>query len=82
MKREITARALLAIIRKSSFGNATPTDVLTMSMVELAEKAIASYPYLDGIGWLIGQFWEDRERQITRKGEPLLDDNGRGIPCG
>ena len=77
MKREITARALLAIIRKSSFGNATPTDVLTMSMVELAEMAIASYPYLDGIGWLIGQFWEDRERQITRKGEPLLDDKGR-----
>ena len=41
MKREITARALLAIIRKSSFGNATPTDVLTMSMVELAEMLAA-----------------------------------------
>ena len=62
MKREITARSLLAIIRKSSFGNATPTDVLTMSIVELAERTTAASIYLDGLGWLIGQFWEDKER--------------------
>jgi len=77
MKSEITARALLTLIMKRSFGNATPTDVLTMSIVELAERAIASYHYLDGLGWLIGQFWEDKERQMTCDGQPLLDGNGR-----
>ena len=77
MKREFTARALLTLIREQSFANATPSAVLTASIVELAEMAVASNIYLDGIGWLIGQFWEDRERQEPREGEPLLDDDGR-----
>ena len=77
MKKEITARALLTLIREQVFANATPNEVLTMSIVELAERTTAASIYLDGLGWLIGQFWEDKERQITRKGEPLLDDNGR-----
>ena len=77
MKGKITARALLTLIREQVFANATPNEVLTMSIVELAERTTAASIYLDGLGWLIGQFWEDKERQITRKGEPLLDDNGR-----
>ena len=76
MKKEITARALLTLIREQSFANATPSDVLRKSIVELAEMAIASYGYLDGIGWLIGQFWEDRERKIPCEDEPLMDEDG------
>ena len=67
----------MTLIREQVFANATPNEVLTMSIVELAERTTAASIYLDGLGWLIGQFWEDKERQITRKGEPLLDDNGR-----
>ena len=77
MKREITARALLTLIREQSFANTTPSEVLTMSIVELAEMATASSIYLDGLGWLIGQFWEDKERQVPLDNQPLLDDNGR-----
>ena len=77
MKREITARALLTLIREQSFANATPSMVLKMSIVELAEMATASSIYLDGLGWLIGQFWEDKERQEPLDNQPLLDDNGR-----
>jgi hypothetical protein len=77
MKREITARELLALIRKCSFANATPDQVLTMSIMELAERATASSIYTDGLGWLIGQFWEDEERQLPRDNQPLLDDKGR-----
>ena len=76
MKKEITARALLTLIREQSFANATPSDVLRKSIVELAEMAIASYGYLDGIGWLIGQFWEDRECKIPCEDEPLMDEDG------
>ena len=76
MKKEITARALLTVIRKNAFANATPSKVLKMSIVELAEMAIASNGYLDGIGWLIGQFWEDKERQLPCDNQPLLDDKG------
>lgn len=77
MKREISARELLALIRKCSFANATPDQVLTMSIMELAERATASSIYTDGLGWLIGQFWEDEERQLPRDNQPLLDDKGR-----
>ena len=63
MKPEITARRLLTLIREESFANATPQMVLDTSIVELAEMAVSSSVYLDGLGWLIGQFWEDRERQ-------------------
>ena len=77
MKKEITARALLTLIREQVFANATPNEVLTMSIVELAERTTAASIYLDGLGWLIGQFWEDKERQIPRDNQPLLDDKGR-----
>ena len=77
MKREITARELLTLIREQVFANATPDDVLKMSIVELAERTTAASIYLDGLGWLIGQFWEDKERQLSCDNQPLLDDNGR-----
>ena len=77
MKKEITARALLTLIREQVFANATPNEVLTMSIVELAERTTAASIYLDGLGWLIGQFWEDKERQLSRDNQPLLDDKGR-----
>ena len=67
----------MTLIREQSFANATPSMVLTMSMVELAEMATASNIYLDGLGWLIGQFWEDKERQLPRDNQPLVDDKGR-----
>ena len=76
MKKEITARALLTLIREEAFANATPSEVLKMSVVELAEMATAAGIYLDGLGWLIGQFWEDKERQLPCDNQPLLDDNG------
>ena len=41
MKKEITARALLTLIREQVFANATPNEVLTMSIVELAERTTA-----------------------------------------
>ena len=67
----------MTLIREQSFANATPSMVLKMSIVELAEMATASSIYLDGLGWLIGQFWEDKERQVPLDNQPLLDDNGR-----
>ena len=77
MKPEITARRLLTLIREESFANATPQMVLDTSIVELAEMAVSSSVYLDGLGWLIGQFWEDRERQRPCEGSPLLDGDGK-----
>lgn len=77
MKEEITARRLLYVIMKRSFADAQPCDVLTTGIVELADKAIASWYGLDGIGWLIGAFWDDGECKMPRKGSPLVDDEGR-----
>ena len=66
----------MTLIREQSFANTTPSEVLTMSIVELAEMATASSIYLDGLGWLIGQFWEDKERQVPLDNQPFF-----AAPC-
>ena len=48
MKKEITARALLTLIREQVFANATPSMVLTMSIVELAGSGLADRSVLGG----------------------------------